>query len=81
MTTTRFTITTDAWTKVTTGAGRKLLRKDAGGEVLIHLGKATPKLDSPHFFSMAPREEFELDSGESIFARAKDSATEVVVIG
>jgi len=81
MSTTRYAITSGAWTKIAGGSGRKLLRKGSGGEVLLHVGPKEPKLDSPHHFAMAPREEFELVGGESMFARAKDGSAEIVAIG
>lgn len=81
MSTTRYAITSDAWTKIATGSGRKLLRKDSGGEVLLHVGPKEPKLDSPHHFIMAPRETFELVSADAMFARAKDGSAEIVVVG
>lgn len=81
MSTTRYAITFDAWTKIATGGGRKLLRKDAGGEVLLHVGKTEPQLNSAHYFAMAAREEFQIVASEAMFARAKDGTAEVVVIG
>lgn len=80
MSTIRHTLTSDAWTKISTGSGVKRVRKASGGHVLLHIGKSAPALDSPHYFTMEPNEHFEV-AGETLFARTAEGSAEVVVIG
>lgn len=81
MTTIRFSITPAAWTKVTTGGGRKFLRKETEGEVLLHIGAEQPDPESEHFFAMTKYEEFELAGSDAVFARARYGQAQLVVIG
>lgn len=81
MITTHHHLNDNAWTKIATGEGSKIIRREASGEALLHIGKTSPSVESLAFVTASRTEEFTLPAGISVWARARSGSAEIVVIG
>lgn len=81
MNTTHHHLNDAAWTKIATGEGSKIIRREASGEALLHIGKTSPSVDTSAYITACHSEEFTLPAGISVWARARSGTAEVVVIG